>query len=368
MKNYLFHTNLHFLYRQWFIIILLFIIPIFASAQSCELNLQVVDIHCSGATGSITVALTTDETGTFTLDWSGTSGASTIPSTTYVVTAGDIDPTTGLFEGEVLMISGLNGGFYFLEVTAPGGNDCAAQAIVNQTDLLDSPSCSGGTIYLATSPGLCTGMIENTSWEWNPNCGYYVATIGYNPYTIDNVGIVVYDYREDFVNGSVQCTYQVYLYDLEPPTISCSSDVSATITDGTCSVPVFWNVGASDNCDVYNISSTCFYPDGSQGPCASGNEYPFGTTTVVSTATDYYNNKSDCTFSITVNDASPGTLFFTGNISDGVYHANHIISNGNVLSNRNVNFKAEQQIQLDQGFTVQPGGNFAGEIDDCSGN
>jgi len=56
-------------------------------------------------------------------------------------------------------------------------------------------------------------------------------------------------------------------------------------------------------------------------------------------------------------------------IADGVYQANEtIISTGEVAPGTNVEFKAGDIITLDEGFSVEPQADFAGEIEDCDGN
>jgi len=73
-----------------------------AAFQLCGLSLDHnIDLRCADEnTGEITVNLSTNEVGVFTLDWvSVPADAPPIPSSTYEVLAGDIDPVSGLFQG-----------------------------------------------------------------------------------------------------------------------------------------------------------------------------------------------------------------------------------------------------------------------------
>ena len=78
----------------------------------------------------------------------------------------------------------------------------------------------------------------------------------------------------------------------EPPTITCSPNIVATITNpgGNCGVVTFAAPTVSDNCP--GVTAVCVPPSGS---C-----FPAGTTTVTCTATDSSGNTATCSFTVSV--------------------------------------------------------------------
>lgn len=81
--------------------------------------------------------------------------------------------------------------------------------------------------------------------------------------------------------------------DITPPSISCPSNLVLSNDTGDCGAIV--NYAAATASDFCGIASVTY----SQ---TSGTFFPVGTTTVTATATDNSNLKSDCSFTITVND------------------------------------------------------------------
>jgi hypothetical protein len=113
-----------------------------------------------------------------------------------------------------------------------------------------------------------------------------------------------------------QCSFVVTVQDVQPPTITCPANVTAT-TAVTCpssasAVVNFPPPTASDNCP--GVTTMCNPP--------SGSIFPVGTTTVTCTATDASGNTAMCSFTVTVfdtclqDDSNPSTVLlinsFTG--------------------------------------------------------
>jgi len=69
-------------------------------------------------------------------------------------------------------------------------------------------------------------------------------------------------------------------------------------------------------------------------------------------------------------DDCPANLTMPNDVlSTGTYQADQTLnSSGTVPAGANVEFTAGQEIQLNGGFTVEPGGTFSIEIEDCDGN
>ena len=67
--------------------------------------------------------------------------------------------------------------------------------------------------------------------------------------------------------------------------------------------------------------------------------------------------------------ACPSILLLSGNISDNLYQARNVITSESVIQNgNNVSLKAGKAINLKNGFTVEDGAEFSGEIEECGGN
>src|SRR5207244_3840652 len=84
---------------------------------------------------------------------------------------------------------------------------------------------------------------------------------------------------------------------------TCPPNRTVSVAPGACASNVTFNVTATDNCTVTNVTSVP----------ASGFAFPVGTTTVTSTARDSSGNNSQCTFTVTVNDAQPPVITCPGN-------------------------------------------------------
>ncbi|MBI3949375.1 MAG: HYR domain-containing protein [Acidobacteria bacterium] len=87
------------------------------------------------------------------------------------------------------------------------------------------------------------------------------------------------------------CSFTVTVVDNTPPTITCPADITVGGNLTTGGAVVTYVATAMDNCDAA--------PTVSCTP-ASGNFFPFGTTTVSCTATDDSSNSAMCSFTVTV--------------------------------------------------------------------
>ncbi|MBI4660133.1 MAG: HYR domain-containing protein [Verrucomicrobia bacterium] len=87
--------------------------------------------------------------------------------------------------------------------------------------------------------------------------------------------------------------------DTTPPVISCPADMVVAVEPGASSAVVNYRVLATDNCSSVNLVSNP----------RSGSEFPLGTTTVTSTATDAAGNQSTCSFRVTIQGHTPSGTF-----------------------------------------------------------
>jgi HYR domain-containing protein len=101
------------------------------------------------------------------------------------------------------------------------------------------------------------------------------------------------------------CTFSITVNDCEPPTISCSPNVTVCNDLGRCDAAVSFSTTADDNCTTVTV--VCTPP--------SGSVFPHGTTPVSCTATDGSGNTASCGFTVTVNDCEPPTITCPQNLS-----------------------------------------------------
>jgi|GEM_PF-4301428 len=94
----------------------------------------------------------------------------------------------------------------------------------------------------------------------------------------------------DQAGNSNSCTFPITVIDVEPPQITCPSNMTVTAYAPTGVVVWYRDPVATDNCEVTNVS--CRPP--------SGSVFPVGETTVVCTALDSSGNASNCTFTAAV--------------------------------------------------------------------
>jgi len=164
----------------------------------------------------------------------------------------------------------VSGGFAC--ATACGGTPCVITCPANTTRSNDPNQCGAVVNYPApTSSGTC-GTITCT-----PPSGSFFP-VGTTTVTCT-------------ASGGPSCTFTVTVNDTQPPTITCSCNLTAvTPTPNDPCVVVNFTTTASDNCP--GVTVVCNPPSGS---C-----FPLGTTTVTCTATDASGNTATCSFTVTV--------------------------------------------------------------------
>lgn len=96
----------------------------------------------------------------------------------------------------------------------------------------------------------------------------------------------------DSEGNSASCSFTVTVRENVPPTITCPADIVVGNDPTFCSAVVFYSATASDNCTF--ASAFCTPP--------SGSAFPKGTSIVTCTATDGFGNRSQCTFTVSVED------------------------------------------------------------------
>ncbi|WP_438968822.1 HYR domain-containing protein, partial [Nonlabens sp.] len=143
--------------------------------------------------------------------------------------------------------------------------------------------------------GICGAAVTWTLPTAIDNCSVDSLVSTHNPGDVFPVGTTTVVYTATDIHNNVSTTqFDVVVTDNELPVIvNTPADISVNNDLGICGAVVTWTLPtASDNCSVDTLVSTH----------NSGDEFPVGTTTVVYTATDIYNNVSTTQFDVVVTD------------------------------------------------------------------
>jgi uncharacterized repeat protein (TIGR01451 family) len=199
-----------------------------------------------------------------------------------------------------------------------------AGTIINFTTNLDTStpdpdlSNNSGTISIPVIGGACTITCPaNVSANSSPSqCG---ASVNYpQPTTIGSCGAVTCAPPSGAffprgvtnvvcnTNGGPNCSFTVTVTDNTPPVIACPFPITVATDNGKNSAIVDYPIAtATDACGVANV--VCLPP--------SGTTFPLGTATVNCAARDVANNTSNCSFTVTVNDADAPVIRCPNNIT-----------------------------------------------------
>ncbi len=125
----------------------------------------------------------------------------------------------------------------------------------------------------------------------------------------------------DASGNTANCSFTVTVNDTQNPTITCPANISiAGNILGSCGANV--NVGvatATDNCGVSSVIGV------RSDSLALNATYPFGTTTIIWTATDTSGNQATCTQLVVVTNPAP-TVAITGPASGALFQVNTAVN------------------------------------------
>lgn len=181
--------------------------------------------------------------------------------------------------------------------TDEAGNQSMSTTVVNVTFVDDVPptiTCPAN-IVVDNDEGKCGAIVNYPDPISEDRCDFF-PTINcippsgsFFPVGTTTVSCFTYD-----VSGNMSsCCFTITVNDVEPPTISCPSDITVVADSGECAKIVGWSVPfACDNCSCTDV--VCDPP--------SGSSFSVGTHQVVCTATDDSGNQSQCTFTVRVID------------------------------------------------------------------
>ena len=159
-------------------------------------------------------------------------------------------------------------------------NDCGNVQFTNT---------STGTVpvtYAWNFGDLSTSTLQNPSHQFK-KCGTYEVCL-----TITGDGC------------SSRICLTVVVADREPPKITCPPNLSLTVEACPVIINKLQPLSFSDNCGTPTVTYTITGATVASGTDdASGTAFNLGTSTVTYTATDACNNKTSCSFNVTVVDA-----------------------------------------------------------------
>lgn len=151
-------------------------------------------------------------------------------------------------------------------------------------------SCQNMTIY--ADPNQC-GAIANYLTPASDNCGILGYTANIMSGSFLGIGTHQVDMQVNDVNGNgTTCLFTITVLDTIHPVITGCNDIIVSNDPTKCGAIVNYNIGFSDNCGI--LTSYISIP--------SGFNFPVGTTTVDVSAKDSSNNKTSCSFTVTVLD------------------------------------------------------------------
>ncbi|MEO6725361.1 MAG: HYR domain-containing protein, partial [Blastocatellia bacterium] len=194
----------------------------------------------------------------------------------------------------------------FVEVPSNGTGAATSIEGIIKDATPPSITCSANLIR-TTDPGLCTAVTTFTV-TGGDNCPG-VTTVctppsGFAfPKGVTTVNCTATD--SAVPPNKASCSFTVTVNDAQLPTPVCPANITRPADPGLCTAAVTYSTTATDNCP--GVTVACTPP--------SGFAFPKGTTTVNCTATDAANNKSSCSFTVTVADTEPPKPVCPANIT-----------------------------------------------------
>jgi len=155
--------------------------------------------------------------------------------------------------------------------------------------------CPSG-FAVPSDPGRCDAVVTWAPPSAEDACGLSAFGSNFSPGVVLPIGVTTVTYTAtDTCGHTATCSFDVTVFDAEPPTITCPPDVVVPTDAGSC-VATGVALGTpvtADNCGVASVTS--------DAPTA----FPLGTTIVTWTARDAADNVATCTQTVTVQDLEP---------------------------------------------------------------
>jgi hypothetical protein len=207
--------------------------------------------------------------------------------------------------------SNVGANFVVMTVTDASGNSSTCTSVVTVSEtILPTALCQNLSIYLDANgqAQITPAQINNGSFD---NCSLKTVSLNQTLFTCAHLGVnTVVLTAEDMSGNTSTCTATVTVGDQTAPQITCPSspqlrNVTAPISSYDAQGQEFDLVTITDNCGLpIQLSNNL---DGQN--TLDSYSFPLGSTTVIWTATDTYQNSSSCSFVVTVNQVNtPPTL------------------------------------------------------------
>ncbi len=262
--------------------------PSFTCPENIEVN---APADGCGAIVEILIPEVTDNCSTYTLtnSYTGTSDASGIyPVGVTTVTYTAIDAAS---------------------------NENTCQFTVTVKDVTPPSILCPSDITADASVENCTADVEVSLPEVSDNCGGVTIT---NDFTGESnasgtypLGTTIVTYTAtDGAGNSASCQLTVTVQDVNAPSITCPANITVDADVDGCSASVeIPSPEIADSCSTYTLTNDY------NGTADASAVYPVGVTTVNFTAEDSAGNSNSCSFTITVNDATPPSVTCPENVS-----------------------------------------------------
>jgi Leucine-rich repeat (LRR) protein len=192
---------------------------------------------------------------------------------------------------------------YSVAIQSSGVDPCAADVTPPVLSICPqniSLTTTGTSAIANWTPPSATDNCAVLSLTSNYNLGNYISGFTFP------IGLTTVIYTAvDTKGNTATCSFTVNVSavtnpcenDVTPPVlINCPTNIASTTT-GTTALAVWTEPAVSDNCSTPSVSSNL----------GSGQSFSIGSTTVIYTAIDAKNNKSTCSFNVTVTKITPPT-------------------------------------------------------------
>jgi gliding motility-associated-like protein len=181
---------------------------------------------------------------------------------------------------------------------ANGNTATDVQIVTVVDDTAPVLACRDLTVYLSPQGTyvLSQDNIQTISGNVTDNCssaGQISVSVSPSTFSCSDAGkqVPVVVTATDIYGNTSTCQAKVFVIDYHAPEIICPEDITVSAEQGKCSSIVNFAATTTDNCAA---SLTYSHQPGS--------EFPVGSTVVTITAKDASNNRSECSFTITVTD------------------------------------------------------------------
>ena len=232
------------------------------------------------------------------------------PSASLISATDNCGPADITYVGTTTSTAGCITTYNFTwKATDQCGNFSTCVQVIRVINDLLPPVITGcpNSMSVPTELGLCGAHVNWVPPVATDNCGLLSFTNTFVPNGFFPVGNTTVTYTAtDYCGHVTICEFVITVYDWEPPwNMNCPGVIIQDNDPGLCTAVVTWNVTATDNCAVADITSVP----------PSGSTFPVGVTPVTVTATDINGNTWTCSFNVHVNDnEKPVFLNCPGNI------------------------------------------------------